>query len=272
MRRLATITLGLLAALAAGCSDVKSLVGIDDDDGAATVALTPESAAVPPTGTMGVQVKVTKKDGDAVKDGTQVEVTGSLGQVEPSKFRTDGSGSASVTYRAGSATGTERLTAVSGKAKGTATFAVQAAAPTPAPAPAPSPPPSELSSVTWLDPDISRWPETSRITSASIGNPPICIEHTKAGQWPVKDGVEGNPWIFVNLDGRWYAATYEWLAPGQTCKNINADNIGSHIGRAPLSSWRPKSGELVGLMVSARARFNADTVQERSNIVLVRWP
>jgi hypothetical protein len=155
-----------------------------------------------------------------------------------------------------------------------------AAPPAPPPAPPAPPPPGvdgapagfNLATVTWLDPNIGSWPETSRITSTSIGNPPICIHHTKAGQWPVKDGLEGNPWVFVNLGGRWYAATYEWLARGQTCKGIHAGNIGEHIGRSPLSSWRPRSGELIGLMVSARARFNTDTVKERSNIVFVRWP
>jgi hypothetical protein len=126
--------------------------------------------------------------------------------------------------------------------------------------------------VTWLDPDISRWPETSRITKASIGDPPICINHTKAGRWPVKDDTEGNPWIIAQVGGRWYASTYEWLRPGQICKNIHAGNIGPHTKRAPLSTWRPRSGELVGLMVSARARFRADTVAERSNVVWLRWP
>jgi hypothetical protein len=126
--------------------------------------------------------------------------------------------------------------------------------------------------VKWLHTNVSGWAETSRITNVSVGNPPICIEHTKAGQWPVKDGLEGNPWVFVNQGGQWYAATYEWLAPGQTCKGIHADNIGSHIGIPPLSSWRPRSGELVGFMVSARARSGGDTVHERSNIVMFNWP
>ena len=130
----------------------------------------------------------------------------------------------------------------------------------------------DLNTVKWLHTNVSGWAETSRITNVSIGNPPICIEHTKAGRWPAKNGLEGNPWIFVNLNGRWHAATYEWLASGQTCKGIHAGNIGPHIGVPPLASWRPRSGELVGLMVSARARAGGDTVAERSNVVMVRWP
>ena len=155
---------------------------------------------------------------------------------------------------------------------------------TPPATPAPPAPPSggssggsttssiDLNSVKWLHTNVSGWAETSRITNVSIGNPPICIEHTKAGRWPAKGGLEGNPWIFVNLNGQWYAGTYEWLASGQICKGIDAGNIGSHIAVPPLASWRPRSGELVGFMVSARARAGGDTVSERSNVVMARWP
>jgi hypothetical protein len=130
----------------------------------------------------------------------------------------------------------------------------------------------DLRGVTWLDHDVSGWPETSRVTSASIQDPPICIYHTKAGQWPVKDGAEGNPWIFVNMDGRWYGATFEWLGSGQQCKYVTRDDIGAHIGRSPLTGWRPRSGEVVGLMVSGFARSSVETIHERSNVVMVRWP
>ncbi|HEY8550040.1 MAG TPA: Ig-like domain-containing protein [Vicinamibacterales bacterium] len=151
--------------------------------------------------------------------------------------------------------------------------------PNPSPNPGPEPPPPsagnepiDLSQVVWLHTNVSNWRVTSQITAVSIGDPPICISHTKAGRWPVRDGVEGNPWIFVNRNGTWYAATYEWLRPGQTCKNISASNIGGHIKKPPLENWRPRSGETVGLMVSALARSGQQTVAERSNIVLVRWP
>ena len=78
-----------------------------------------------------------------------------------------------------------------------------------------------LSQVTWLDHNVSGWAKTSTITSTSIGNPPICIDHTKRGQWRAVNvsgtAVEKNPWVFANVNGRWYAATYEWVRPGQSC-------------------------------------------------------
>ena len=132
--------------------------------------------------------------------------------------------------------------------------------------------PFSLSDVTWLHTNVSNWAVTSTVTGVSIGDPPVCISHTKSGRWPVKNGVEGNPWVFANINGRWYAATYEWLRPGQTCKGVSARDIGAHTKQSPMTSWRPRSGELVGFMVSAHARFGRESVAERSNVVMVRWP
>ena len=135
----------------------------------------------------------------------------------------------------------------------------------------------DLNQVTWLDTDVTLWPQTSLITNVSIGGPPIRIEHTMAGQWPqIQVGgevIEGNPWVFANIDGNWHAATYKWLRPGKTSKNISASSIGPHTKRSPLSDWQPRSGEIVGLMVSTPARFGErSALAERSNVVLVKWP
>ena len=128
-----------------------------------------------------------------------------------------------------------------------------------------------LSGVRWLHTDVSDWRITSRITDVDISSSKICIEHTKAGDWPGST-VEGNPWIFAKIDGRWYAATYEWLKSGQICKGITRDNIGPHTKKEPIESWKPKSGELVGFMISGLARSSDRNVKERSQVVMIRWP
>jgi hypothetical protein len=178
-------------------------------------------------------------------------MTATLGHIGPDDVRTK-DGQALVAYRADATPGVAKITAASGSARAEVTVTVQTGPSSPPKQPAPTPGSSagfDLRQVTWLDRDVSGWPETSRVTSASIGDPPICIYHTKAGQWPVKDGAEGNPWIFVNMNGRWYGATWEWLSPGQQCTYVTRDDIGANIGRSPLSGWRPRSGEVVGLMV-----------------------
>lgn len=136
-----------------------------------------------------------------------------------------------------------------------------------------------LEQVRWLHSNVSSWPRASTVTKTFIGDPPICIEHTKSSVWPsiasrgTKTAVAGNPWIFAKVDGQWYGATFEWLRSGQTCKQISAADLGPHIKKSPLDGWVPTSGEEIGLMVSTPARAGPEgPVRERSNVVLTRWP
>ena len=137
----------------------------------------------------------------------------------------------------------------------------------------------DLSTVVWLHTNVSSWPQTSTITSTTIGAPPICINHTKVGKWPTGDFsgsgaiVDSNVWVFAKIGGTWYAATWEWLRAGTTCKDLGGSDFKTHVnGVAPLSSWTPKSGEQIGLMVSTPARLGVPGIKERTNVVLRTWP
>jgi hypothetical protein len=135
--------------------------------------------------------------------------------------------------------------------------------------------PFRLSDVVWLNENVSEWEVTSEITDIRIDRDSICIEHTKAGKWPVRNGGEGNPWVLGNVDGTWYASTYEYLRSGQICKHIERRGdwgIGPHTKRMPLLTWAPRQGELVGFMVSTFARDATRTSNQRSNIKVVEWP
>lgn len=152
--------------------------------------------------------------------------------------------------------------------------------------PPPPPPPSDpsninLNQVTWLHTNVSSWAQTSTITGVSIGGGLICVYHTKAGQWPLSSlgnedpiDVEGNVWIFAYLGGKWYAATYDWLRPGQECKNVTGEELGvDQIRIPPLDeNWEPHSGDLVAFMVSTRARDHVRAGEERTNVHVMRWP
>lgn len=134
----------------------------------------------------------------------------------------------------------------------------------------------DLSKVNWLHADASTWKVTSQLTGVSIGKDSITLDHSKAGKWPVYNfngtAVEGNPWVFVNRGGTWYAATYEWLRPGQTEKGVTGADIGKNIKVEPLASWQPQPGERVGFMVSTIARNGDRTSNERTNVVMATWP
>jgi hypothetical protein len=238
--------------------------------------------ASPSPSTVGQSVKLTVTPSDSKRVGEVILIYGD-GQVQPLG---QGSGTRSTAYTYSTAGGFN-LTAVFKSVVGTEvreTIRHNVAGFTPAPTP-PSGGgggiieqpglPFSLGSVEWLHTDVSGWRVTSQITDITIDRDTICIYHTKAGRWPERGGGEGNPWVFGNVGGRWYAATYEWLRPGQTCKHIERSGewgIGPHTKAEPLESWAPKKGERVGLMVSAFARDSTRTVSERSNIVMVTWP
>ena len=135
-------------------------------------------------------------------------------------------------------------------------------------------------SVVWLHANVANWTVSSTTTSVTVSPQQICIDHTKAGQWQVKNNVEGNPWVIANVGGTWYAGTYEWLRSGQICKALGVPSehpdtaraLGPHIKKSPLDTWVPKAGEVVYFFVSTHARDATRTSNERSNIVKVIWP
>ena len=125
------------------------------------------------------------------------------------------------------------------------------------------------------DSTISTWPITSQLEQVYYhSDGELKLDHTKAGDWEDLDnGLEGNAWIVVNLDGRWYAATFEWLRDGQVDKHVEPFEFGQdQIREAPLdASWEgPQPGEVVGFFVSTPARSEVRTTKERSGIVWVK--
>jgi hypothetical protein len=120
--------------------------------------------------------------------------------------------------------------------------------------------------------DIADFKITSTVTNVTISRTSICIFHTKAGKWPVRDGAEGNPWVAAFVDGKLHAGTYEWLRPGQVCKGITQSNIGPHIKYGALANWIPKTGETVYFWVSTLARLGSRTIDEMAAPFAKVWP
>lgn len=169
----------------------------------------------------------------------------------------------------------------------------------PAPAPSPSPAPGgggggggsapspddqlDLRTVTILKgpAGVVNWSVGSRITRTSQGNGELCIWHDQLGRWPSgifmgdpNTLVEGNQWVFANINGKWYGGAADWYRPGQACKEVTANSIGrDSFDQEPLRSWVPRPGETFGVMSSTPARLWPDmrTLDVRTNIVLMRW-
>jgi len=135
--------------------------------------------------------------------------------------------------------------------------------------------PADFSGVTWLHKNVSGWSQTANMASVTFNGGQICLNYDKANVWPgvqhVGHNVNANPWVFIWQDNKWYAATWEWMKVGQTCKNKSAV-AGDHIKKNPLWDFQPVSGTTYYFMVSGLARDAVTNVSERSNVVEVVWP
>lgn len=142
--------------------------------------------------------------------------------------------------------------------------------------------PNDFSDVTWIDPNISGWAQTSRIT-VNVSGSRLIVDDTKKTVWPARYHTTLNNsccnrslWMFIKFKGRWYATTFEYMRFGQTDKNVEAVR-GRQMKRPPFFApgveWHPAQGEVYGFMTSGMARFNLDNVnvRERSNVALYRW-
>ena len=159
--------------------------------------------------------------------------------------------------------------------------AIDAMSPGPAAAPEPASGgwPAELNDVVWLHANVRDWPATAAITGAKIAGGQIQFPYDKASVWPVATsgtgkGTNANVWAIVQIAGKWYAATWEWLRKGQTSKPVGCldGSKGDHFKVSPLDKWHPKSGERFYLMVSGHARSTGRNVKERSDPVEIVWP
>lgn len=129
----------------------------------------------------------------------------------------------------------------------------------------------------WLGLDVSSWADTADLTVAVAGNA-VMMDSTKKNVWPVAGKVDkgicnANAWMIFPYNGKTYAATWEWLAKGQSVKKISG-KLGTYIKRTPPipSSYHPKSGEKIGLFVSGLCRDSNRNVFERSEVVWIIWP
>jgi len=130
------------------------------------------------------------------------------------------------------------------------------------------------------DEGVTKWPIKSEITSIYVDGGQTCLDHTMNGKWPMiifepPDGgpLEGTHIIFASIGGQIYGGVYDYYRPGQTCKGTNKWQYGEEqIRSAPMGSWVPAQGEIVGFMVSTPARGGYNTINERSYVKAFVFP
>ena len=136
-----------------------------------------------------------------------------------------------------------------------------------------------------LGPNIGSWAQTATITNAYEDGSNLCVYHTKLGVWPTtaffgdtSTQVEGNQWVFMQKNGQWYGGAADWYRLGQACKGVDANSVGHDAfyqpNQEPLHSWVPQHGEVFGVASTTPARAWPDmkTLDQRTNVVLIKWP
>lgn len=136
----------------------------------------------------------------------------------------------------------------------------------------------DLSQVVWLDADVSTWPVTHDL-SISFNGDDIVYNTEATSEWPkkfmgdvAKGGyLVGNPWIFIERDGKWHGMTYEWLRKGQKSKPLHTVK-GDHIKKTGWHSWAPTDGQRYAFMLSGLARNSDRNIEARTPAVFATWP
>jgi len=111
MSRRAVVLIPIVALGVIGCEKVPLLAPTGS-----TITLTSATTALPINGTATIVAQVLESSGTPPHSGTRVSFTTTLGTIEPVDASTDVSGRATVTFKAGSASGTAIISAISGGA------------------------------------------------------------------------------------------------------------------------------------------------------------
>ena len=85
--------------------------------------------------------------------------------------------------------------------------------------------------------------------------------------------------VIVPLDGKGYAAPYDWLGAGEPCHILDVETLDNLYEQLPqrtdvseLERWKPLPGDKIGFLVSGLAKNDLKNVEERSNMLVVTLP
>ena len=142
---------------------------------------------------------------------------------------------------------------------------------------------------------INTFEETTTLTVTFPGES-INLAYDRRNIWPNARGRNGstdlrccvaNTWAFIEVDGIWYGATWEFLRNGQTIKSQTALRGPRHLRFPPLENFnafgsegrggtipngRVPNGTVIGFMVAGITRnsLGFNNVRERSDIVFYK--
>jgi len=155
--------------------------------------------------------------------------------------------------------------------------------PTPDPEPNPDsgqyPDAIDPKEVTWIGVNVGEWEKKYTLRVEVSGNSIVYDQQGTTDWYPKpeagREDMTGNPWIIAKLNGKWTAATHEWMTKGQKAKgkaSVAGDHIKRHeFGGENWEQWKPTVGEDYGFCVSGLCRGAQRNQSERTQIVMMTW-
>ena len=143
----------------------------------------------------------------------------------------------------------------------------------------PPPPPTELPAVEdvhFLEQSVVKsWPVKIDLRSVKIEDSSLRFDYTARVVLPVKKPyraeVNANMWAVFRYEGKWCAATFEWVRPNQKVKAKSGVGWKNMKPARVKTGWGPKPGEDIGFFISGMARNNQRNKDVRSEIRWLKW-
>lgn len=133
----------------------------------------------------------------------------------------------------------------------------------------------DLSAVKFLHADVRTWPITSdlvvKLNTPKAGTMTLMQSVNDTGDGIGEKAISANPWVIATINGKLYAATWEWMSSSTDTRDMAALE-GGHIKKSEFAGWRPKSGETIYLAVSRLARDKNRNGEARTPFKRVVWP
>jgi len=259
-----------------GCGEITT--SSTGDGGTKALKVSPAATSVAPGKTVTVTAMATDSAGSPVKDGTTVAFsTNSLGTIAPAVAQTT-AGTATATFTAGTKEGTASITADALGTKQTVSVQIKAGATGGAGATGDEFP-YGVENIAWdnrgTNLPVGSWPVTARISSAYHKGEELRMFNNCSDVWPhvQKEGWTkpsvGNYWLIGKVNGKWHAATVDWV--GINRSGMNDLNLNGNAGMySDLTNWRPANGEEAYVMMSTHARAYYDPGnKQRTQIVRI---
>ena len=127
----------------------------------------------------------------------------------------------------------------------------------------------DLSTVVWHEADIRAWPIKADLKACYRGSQLMLETGLLKGVEAEDHGMTGNPWVIALCkDGRWHAATWEWIDYSRQSRDayklLDRRPIGGHINQRAFDGVVSAPGTVVYVAVSGCGRSAKRTIEART--------